>query len=132
MMKKLNKAPGTRWSLHTYFLILLAFFLFIPTQGLGYIAKDLDDALTKGNIASAKGDYKRAIAEFLKAVTISESLFGEEHVKTTLCYNNLGLAYKDNAEYDKAISYLEKALAIRIKLLGTEHPDVATSYNNLG
>ena len=49
-----------------------------------------------------------------------------------MCYNNLGLAWRDLGDGEKAIAYFEDALTIYKKLYNREHPSIAICYNNLG
>ena len=78
------------------------------------------------------GLYKDAEAVYLRQISFAEDLYGKEHEKTAISYNNIGSVYDDLDDYGKALEYYQKALAICEKLLGTEHPDTATCYNNIG
>jgi tetratricopeptide (TPR) repeat protein len=130
-LKKLNGKLITRLLFLILQLILLIL-LITPCYSQDYTQQDLDQALNSGANAYSKGDYKGAMEEFSKAVTISESLYGKEHTQTAPCYNNLGTVYRVKGDYDKAISYYEQAMTIWLKALGPGHINVATSYNNLG
>ncbi|HEX3045867.1 MAG TPA: CHAT domain-containing tetratricopeptide repeat protein [Bacillota bacterium] len=93
---------------------------------------DLETALTRGDAANERGDYRTAGKEFRKALEISLSIHGEEHAQTAICYQNLSLVFHLSGEFDSAIFYLKKSLEILVKTLGPKDREVANSYNLLG
>jgi tetratricopeptide (TPR) repeat protein len=85
-----------------------------------------------GRILVELGEHKNAIKNFEKALAIDLKVYGDQHPKVAIRYNNLGAAWYSLGEYQKAIDYYEKALAIDLKVYGDQHPMVAIRYNNLG
>ncbi|MCL2049446.1 MAG: tetratricopeptide repeat protein [Defluviitaleaceae bacterium] len=65
-------------------------------------------------------------------MAIEEKIYGEEYFKTTVLYNNMGLAYHASGIYEEALKYHRKALVARKKFLGEKHSATANSYNNIG
>jgi tetratricopeptide (TPR) repeat protein len=78
------------------------------------------------------GEYDKALEYYQKSLKIREKVYGKEHPKTAISYNNIGLVYDSKGEYNKALEYYQKSLKIREKVYGKEHPDTAESYNNIG
>lgn len=75
--------------------------------------------------------YTEAESFYVKAVAISENLFGKEHPETAQSYNNLAELYREQARYTNAEPLYEQALAISKQVLGDDHVDTARIYNNL-
>ncbi|MBS4012515.1 MAG: tetratricopeptide repeat protein [Bacteroidetes bacterium] len=82
-----------------------------------------------GNCNRLKGLYNDALADYLKALEIAESL-GEEGKLLQDSYNNLGVIYRYLGELDKAIEFNMKALESYEKS-GNE-PFLAGVLNNIG
>ena len=59
----------------------------------------------------------------LKALTIGNKIFGEDHadVATIASYSNLALMYYSLKEYNQAKELHEKALMIRKQIFGEDH-----------
>ena len=85
-----------------------------------------------GRAYRLKGEYKKAIECYEKALEIRLKITGENHPDTATIYNNIGEAYYYKGEYDRAIEFYKKAVKIRAQTLGEMHPDIATSYNDIG
>jgi serine/threonine protein kinase len=67
---------------------------------------------------------------FLKALSLSRRVLGEDHRQTLTIMGDLGPLYVNERKWDEALSILTKALEIRRRVLGEEHPDtMATTYN---
>ena len=98
-------------------------------------ATTLDDAYSYNEIGMKyyqNGDYKNALINFQKVLSICEEILGKEHSDTIASYNNIGSVYKTIKNYPKALEFYIKALNVEEKVLGKEHPDTVTSYNNIG
>jgi tetratricopeptide (TPR) repeat protein len=78
-----------------------------------------------------QGKYAEAEPLYLRALAISEKVFGPEHPHVAPILNNLASIYRDQGQYREAGPLYVRSLAIFEKALGPEHPDVATSLNNL-
>jgi len=76
--------------------------------------------------------YDQAKGQFLKALAISEKVFGSEHLETAHCLNKLAELYHMQFELKEAKRYWERALMICESTVGTEHPDTAEILDNLG
>ncbi|MBS4169385.1 tetratricopeptide repeat protein [Neochlamydia sp. AcF95] len=85
-----------------------------------------------GNIYHDQGNLGKAVQYSTKALVIDFKLYGENHPRVAICYNNLGAIYKELGNLEKALEYSNKALAIDLKALGENNTIVATHYNNLG
>ena len=95
-----------------------------------------------GNLASAYnnvgytygilGDHEKALEYKLKALSIREMAFPEDHPDFAQFYDSVGSTYGDLGDHEKALEYKLKALEIRKKVLPTDHLDLALSYNNVG
>ena len=86
----------------------------------------LDTAISYNNIGEVlneKGDYPKAMRNFLKALPILEELRGEEHADTAMTYNGMGYVYYHQGNFAKAQEYLNKAYQIRQKLFGVNDAD---------
>ena len=71
-----------------------------------------------------KGEFGKAIENYMKAVPIYLESIGENHSHVAVLYNNLGLVYDGKNMLAEAISEFNKALAI--------NPHLAEAHNNLG
>lgn len=81
----------------------------------------IKDTITMGSTHSNRGliywnknEFNDAIAEFLDAQTLFESIHYEKGIATS--YHNIALIHMDLRNTDKAIEYHQKALAIRTDL----------------
>lgn len=88
-----------------------------------------------GVVFQNKGDYKKAISFFTKAVKLRKEVFsesGEKNDESLLArtYNNIALNYYWIGKYDKSKSFHQ--LAINIKDKYDDLDDRAFSYNNIG
>ncbi len=85
-----------------------------------------------GEVHQNKGDVKRALKSYEKALNIFRQTFTDDDENIAWCYNNLGIIYQKQKHYFKARDYLIKALNIKRKLLPPQHPCLSNTYNNLG
>ena len=97
------------------------------------------------NIIGALGDLNRRakiydIAEesLLKALEITENIYGKNHQNTAFRLNNLGVLYKDQNQYSKAEYFYKRALDIskratsNERILGTRLNNLARLYQDQG
>ena len=73
-----------------------------------------------------------AVVYLNKALEIKLDIYGDDHIKTSNVYDNLGGVYKDLGKPKKALKFYKKALAICEKRNGERHPYTAISYTNIG
>eukprot|EP00942_MAST-04A_sp_MAST-4A-sp1_P002140 g2140.t1 len=88
-----------------------------------------------GDKAYANGDYRDAIAIFLKwKKKLLEMNDGNENcVDLMKVFVKLGDVYEKQGEYNTSMEYLEKALPMQVKEFGTEeHVDVGKTYARMG
>jgi eukaryotic-like serine/threonine-protein kinase len=85
-----------------------------------------------GRIAEQRGDYQGARRTLEAAVAQAIPLYGEDHPRVAVLYNNLGVAAGSASEYQASETYYRRALAIKLRSLGSESASTATAYNNLG
>ena len=78
------------------------------------------------------GEYNISNDYHQRALEISITVLGPNHIDVAASYNNLGLVYEAMGELEQAKDYHQRALEIFINVLGPNHIAVATSYNNLG
>jgi len=77
------------------------------------------------------GNYDQALKWLEKARKITEELFGKEHSKTAITYNNIAVLYKYQGKYDMALELYNKTLAIYKKVLDADNPSIAATYDNI-
>jgi tetratricopeptide (TPR) repeat protein len=79
------------------------------------------------NYASAlsyKGKHDEALPLLLKAVSLAESQYGEEHIETAAAYMNIARNYLALGDLIQAAEFNEKALTIQNKILSPNHPKI--------
>eukprot|EP00943_MAST-04B_sp_MAST-4B-sp1_P009945 g9945.t1 len=89
----------------------------------------------RGDKAEAKGDYRDAIAFYLKWKTaVIEMNNGDETCADLMkVLVTLGGVYESQGEYETSMEYLNKALPMQVKEFGTEeHVDVGETYGKMG
>jgi CHAT domain-containing protein/Tfp pilus assembly protein PilF len=72
-----------------------------------------------------KGDYPKAEAEYLRALSAQEKLSGPEHTEVAGVLLGLGTVYGHMEDFARAEQVYARALAIREKALGPDSPEVA-------
>ena len=77
-----------------------------------------------------KGNSNAALSCFFKTLKINETLPVSDQIKTSICYNNIGLIYQELNLNAKALSFHQKAYALRVK--DNLVKDQASSLNNIG
>jgi tetratricopeptide (TPR) repeat protein len=86
---------------------------------------------TIGAIALAQNDFVLARESYERAVSLTLSAHGEQHVAHAYAIQGLGELEFRAGEYARARELMQRALAIRMALLGTDHPAVADSLAGL-
>jgi CHAT domain-containing protein/Tfp pilus assembly protein PilF len=66
------------------------------------------------------------------ALKIRISLYGKNHIRTIVAYNDLGRYFLSLGKWDEAYQVLNSALFIVTKYPNQQLPDFAQTYNNLG
>jgi tetratricopeptide (TPR) repeat protein len=92
----------------------------------------LEAVSSLGGLLLQQGRYAEAEPLFREAITLSEQIFGREHVEVATPLNNLAVCHKYMARFTDAGPLYQRALGITERALGPAHPDVATIYHNLG
>lgn len=84
-----------------------------------------------GVILFQNSQYIEAKKYYQKALSITEKLFGLEHLETAMSQSNLAVLLNELGEKDRAEKLLCSAIATRTKVLGTDHSETLTAINNL-
>jgi len=84
-----------------------------------------------GVILFQNSHYIEAKKYYKKALSITEKLFGLEHLETATSQSNLAVLLNELGEKDLAEKLLCSAIATRTKVLGTDHSETLTAINNL-
>lgn len=82
----------------------------------------------KGASFSLRGNNKKAIEYFTRALKIMEEIKDQKGISS--CLNNIGVVYDEQEDYKKAEEYYQRALTINKKL--NDKSAQALSYSNLG
>lgn len=85
-----------------------------------------------GMIYDELGNYQEALEYYLKALNITECLFGLEHKDTANLYQSIGLVYQHLSDYSKALDYYKKSLWINQKIFGNGDINTLMSYVDVG
>lgn len=72
-----------------------------------------DTALELGNIYEALGEYKNALSYFKKERSINLKIYGENHIKTSNAYRDVGYMNYQCGSFQEAINEFTKAAKIR-------------------
>lgn len=91
---------------------------------LGECSQNAKNHIKAGNNYLALDHYK-------KAMEISKSQLGEEHIFTALVYNDIAVVYENLGEYEKALEYYEKAITLKELKLSKDHLSIAITYDNV-
>ena len=102
-------------------------------QGEGGLAGDKSDLLDRiGRCQHAIGQYRAAEETHQEALSLRKKVYGDEHRKTLISMNEVGLALSFQGKYVEAETMHRKTLALEEKVLGKEHRETLISMNNLG
>ncbi|CAF2549258.1 unnamed protein product [Rotaria sp. Silwood2] len=77
-----------------------------------------------------KGDLSLALRSYEKVRKIWLKCYDDQHERSAMIYNNLGIIYCKLDNYFQALENHSKALAIRQAILPDNHADIASSYTN--
>lgn len=90
-----------------------------------------DSALEIGNIYEALGEFKNALFYFQKELSINLSIYGEEHIKTSNAYRDVGYMNLQCGNHQEAIQNFIKEAEIRQSSLGETSLEFAESLQDL-
>lgn len=97
---------------------------------------DLEEAASLRNnlamIYREEGLHDRAEEHYIRAINISERLYGKEDLTVASLYNNLAALYVNATHYSEALEIAKQSLEIREKLLAPDSAELAQSLSNLG
>jgi tetratricopeptide (TPR) repeat protein len=65
---------------------------------------------------------------YVRALSISERHWGDDHPYTASSLNNLAVLYQHQGKYEQAEQEFQRVLNIQKQRLGPDHPDTAGSY----
>ncbi len=85
-----------------------------------------------GNYLMLVGSYAKAQDYFLRALSVDETTYREQHLDIAGGLRTLGGLQRAQGRFSEARTLYERALDIRERLLGLDHPDTAESLNDLG
>ena len=88
--------------------------------------------LAIGDALRGVGQETQAMPHLLRAMDLSRTVLGAEHLDTLKCMDDLAATYTEVGDLDHALPLLEKALALRKARLGPNHEDTLTTMRNLG
>ena len=78
-----------------------------------------------------QGDYQNAEMFKKQAVTLTQKLYGENHLQIAISLNNLANIYFHQEKYAEAEDIYINSLDMMKEILGEEHPDITFSLNGL-
>ncbi|CAF3397059.1 unnamed protein product [Rotaria sp. Silwood2] len=78
-----------------------------------------------------KDEDEKALEAYEKVVVMVSEIFGCEHPRLGVVFNNLGDLYLRIQQYEQAKDYLNKALKIRLKSKDIDADDLGSTYTSL-
>ncbi|CAK4480889.1 unnamed protein product [Aphanomyces euteiches] len=84
-----------------------------------------------GTVCFHSGNIVVALKCFDKALTIRETLYGENHVDTATTLNNVACCLHAMGQIDAAVMYFRSALSVFKSGFGISHPRVSVAMKNL-
>jgi tetratricopeptide (TPR) repeat protein/DNA-binding XRE family transcriptional regulator len=84
-----------------------------------------------GSYAFTRGQFELADSLLRRALAVSESELGPDHLDTAQSLINLAIVLTNRGRPAAALPLNQRALAIRERALGPDHPDTAESLNGL-
>lgn len=97
--------------------------------------QSMNTALCYNNIASSyyyKKDYRQALDNFQKTISIWSELLGEDYEMVARAYDNVASVYMEQGNYGEARKNLDKAFEIKKRLYGDNSPELGELYLNRG
>lgn len=96
---------------------------------------DDDEAVTAvltslGQLLYDQDKFDDALVQFLRALKITQSIFGDSHISASQEMNSIANIYVLQGKYDDAKDYYEQVLNLMIDEWGEDHPDVASAFAN--
>lgn len=85
-----------------------------------------------GLLTRRLGDTRGAMDYFLKALDVTQALYGESHPQVGVLYNSIGTIYYFLGDYGQAADYFLRTADIFRKNYGENNDRVAGAYNNAG
>jgi len=98
------------------------------------IAQEADELTTLNQQIeqlSKAGQYLLAIETAKRALALTESRFGHDHLEVGKALDELAALYRADRHYEDAVPFMTRSLAIKEKALGPDHPDVAQALERL-
>ncbi len=97
---------------------------------------DLEEAASLRNnlamIYREEGLHDRAEEHYIRAINISERLYGKQDLTVASLYNNLAALYVNATHFSEALEIAKQSLEIREKILPPDSAELAQSLSNLG
>lgn len=90
-----------------------------------------NSCISRGKWNLAKSDHSAAEMLYTEAISIFETLYGNEHNLYAKALNNLGVLYYLLGKFEQCETIYLKVRDIQEKAVGTNHIDFAVSLNNL-
>ena len=85
-----------------------------------------------GLLTRQLGDTRGAMDYFLKALDVTQTLYGENHPQVGVLHNSIGTIYYYLGDYGRAADYFLSTADIFRENYGENHERVAGAYNNAG
>lgn len=93
---------------------------------------EIGDSYNNIGLIYSGSSYQNALENFNNALDTYTSIYGTNHPKVALCYNNLALVEDSQENYSKALEYLNKVLAIWNGNYQGDNPNKAFTYLSIG
>ncbi len=78
------------------------------------------------------GGYEDATVLARQQLEIRRRMLGDDHPKTLISLENLGISLENQGKYSEAEPYLREAMAGCRRVLGNDHPNTLEAIKNLG
>ena len=92
----------------------------------------VDCHLNLGRVYNNRGNHSEALQSYKRALDTATRSLGEQHERTSVTYNELGVTQHIMHDYSAALKSHKRALTIRLRLFGEDHESTADSYRALG
>ncbi len=84
-----------------------------------------------GQISKVQNQMGKALDYYENCLDYSIKLYGVNHLQTSVAYNNLSLAQKDNQEFELAFNNMLNCLQIELRLLDRKNPKIEVTIQGL-